>query len=171
MKHLIFASAVIAAGLCNQAAYAAAQAECFGNSGAVFAAHPNAAHASYTVRGKRSGGSGRCWYADAFKAQVQTNAKPALRPVATVAETSAPRPTITASARQPRTAAVALAPEPSTTAVAPAPPPAIVQFPRGIPPAIQIAVNAQELSRLLPVDETLADFEGRFSVSGYKVRK
>jgi hypothetical protein len=46
-----------------------------------------------------------------------------------------------------------------------------VQFPRVIPPAIQIAVNAQELSRLLPDDGTPADFESRFSVSGYKARK
>jgi hypothetical protein len=183
MKRLVFALAVIVAGFHNQVAHAAAPAECFANSVAVFSAHPNATHASYIVRGKRSGGSGRCWYADAFKVQVQTNAKPAFRLVAAVAETSALRPAITASARQSRataitaparqsrTTAVALAPEPRIMAVALVSPPVIVQFPREIPPAIQIAVNVQELSRLLPVDETPADFESRFSVSGYKVRK
>jgi hypothetical protein len=194
MKHLIFASAVIAAGLCNQAAHAAPPAECFTNSGAVFAAHPNATHASYMVRGKRSGGPGRCWFADAFKTEAKANPKSASRPVAAaVVKTSTPRSAITAPAphphttaavpvSQPRTMAFAPAPQPrttgvapaslpATTAFAPASPPVIVQFPNGIPPAIQIAVNAQELSRLLQVDETPADFESRFSVSGYKVRK
>jgi hypothetical protein len=65
--------------------------------------------------------------------------------------------------------AVAPAPRPRTTAVAPASFPS-VQFPAEVPPAIQIAINARELSRLLPA-ETPADFESRFSVSGWKVRR
>jgi hypothetical protein len=156
MKRLIFIFGMIGAALCSQAAYAAAPAECFANSAAVFAAHPNASHASYTLRGKRSE---RCWFADAFKtgAGAKTKAQPAPRPVvAAAARTSAPRPAIAAPAPRQRTMAVA---------------PVMVQFPSGIPPAVQIAVNAQELSRLLPIDETPADFDSRFSVSGYKARK
>jgi len=151
MKHLIFASAVIAALLCNPVAHAAAPAECFANSGAVFAAHPDATHASYIVRGKR------CWFADAFKKDAKAN--PA----------SAPRPVAAAPRTRPATAAPA--PEPRITAAAPTPMPAMMQFPKEMPPAIQIAVSARELSRLSPDDETPADFESRFSVSGYKVRK
>jgi hypothetical protein len=177
MKRFMLILAVIGAGLCNPATRAAAQAECFANPAAVFAAHPNAAHASYTLRAKRSG---RCWYADAFKteAKAQANTKPAPR---RVARTSAPRPANATSASHQRTAAVAPAPhqratpvalasQPLTTAVAPTPPPVTSQFPNGLPPAIQIAVNPREVSRLLPVGEP-ADFESRFSVSGYKARK
>jgi hypothetical protein len=171
MKRLIFASAVIVAALYNQTGHAAAPAECFANSGAVFSAHPNASHASYIVHEKKSGGSARCWYADAFKTQTKADAKPATRSVAPVAETSALRPSITTPARQPRTTAVA-APaiatpaQPRTTAVAPA-----AQFPGEIQPPVQMAVNKQELTGFLPVDETPADFESRFSASGYKARK
>jgi hypothetical protein len=155
MRHLIFASAVIAASLCNPAAQAAAPAECFASSGAVFAAHPDATHASYVVHGKR------CWFADAFKKEAKANPTPASHSAAPATRTSALRHATTAPV-----------PEPRTTAVAPAASlPAMVQFPREMPPAIQIAVNAQELSRLLPDDERPADFESRFSVSGYKVRK
>ncbi len=157
MKRLLFTFAVIAAALCNQAAHAAA--ECFATSGAVFAAHPNASHAAYTARGKRSSGSGRCWFADAFKTEAKADPKPAPRSVAAAAQTSAPRPAIAFPAPRPR-----------TRAFAPASPP-MVQFPKVIPPAIQVAVNARELSRLLPLDETPADFESRFSVSGYNARK
>jgi hypothetical protein len=153
MKHLLFASAVIIAGLCNPAAHAAAPTECFATSGAVFAAHPNAAHASYIVRGKR------CWFADVFKKDAKANPASASRPVATAAR---PRPATTSPAR---------APEPRTTSVVPTSMPAMMQFPKDMPPAIQIAVNPRELSRLLLDDETPADFESRFSVSGYKVRK
>jgi hypothetical protein len=173
MKRLIFVFGVIGAALCDHAAHAAAPAECFASAGAVFAAHPNAAHVSYTVRVKRSE---RCWYADAFNSKAK--AKPAPR---TVARTSAARPAITAQAPHPRATAVAPVEQPRTAAVAPAPRPRIpavapasllvtVPFPSGTPPSIQI-VNARELSRLLPADETPADFESRFSASGYKVRK
>jgi hypothetical protein len=181
MKRLIFTFGVIGVGLCSQAAHAAAPAECFANPSAVFAAHPNATHASYTLRVKRST---RCWYADAFRTEAEAKAevKPTPRSAATIARTPAPPPAVTAQPRHPRTAALAPgprpyataaapAPEPRTTAAAPRAPPAIVQFPREIPPAIQISVNAQELSRLVSVDETPADFESRFSVSGYKARK
>jgi hypothetical protein len=152
MKHLIFASAVIAAWLFNPAAHAAAPTECFATSGAVFAAHPDATHASYLVRGKR------CWFADSFKKEAK--ATPASRPVAAATRTPAPRPATTGPA-----------PEPRTATVAPASFPAMLQFPKDVPPAIQIAVNAQGLSRLSLDDQTPADFESRFSVSGYKVRK
>lgn len=169
MKRLIFAFAVIVAWHCNQAY--AAPAECFSNSSAVFDAHPNASHASYIVRGKRSGGSGRCWFADAFRTEAKTSARPASHSVAAAAQTSAPRAASATLASQLRSTEVAFVPEPRTTAIAPASPPAIMHFPREIPPAIQIAVNVQELSRLLPADEAPADFESRFSVSGYRVQK
>jgi hypothetical protein len=151
MKYLIFASAVIAALLCNPAAQAAAPAECFANSAAVFAAHPDATHAGYIVRGKR------CWFADAFKKDAKANPASASRPVAAATRT--------------RHAATAPAPEPRTIAVAPMSMPAMMQFPKEMPPALQIAVNARDLSRLSPDDDTPADFESRFSVSGYKVPK
>jgi hypothetical protein len=168
MKRLIFTFGVMGAWLCNPAAHAAAAAECFAKPAAVFAAHPNAAHVSYTLRARRGE---RCWYADAFNTEAKAKAKPTPRPVATVAQTSALRPAIAATESHPRATAVAPVPRPRTTAVAPAPRPGIVQFPREIPPAIQISVNAGELSRVLPVDETPADFESRFSVSGYKLQK
>jgi hypothetical protein len=184
----MFIFGVVGAGLCNHAADAAGPAQCFANPAAVFAAHPNATHASYSLRVKRSE---RCWYADAFNAEAKAKTKPVPRPVATAARTSTPRAAITAPvtrtaavapAPQPRaavitpspqlrTAAVAPAPRPYTTAVAPASPRVIMPFPSGIPPSIQIAVNAKALSRLLLADETPADFESRFSASGYKVRK
>src|SRR5579864_9637937 len=88
MKHMVLASAVIVAGLCSHVAHAAAPADCFANPGAVFSAHPNATHASYIVRGKRSGGSGRCWYADGFKSRAQADEKPALRSIAATGVTS-----------------------------------------------------------------------------------
>jgi hypothetical protein len=178
MKRLMFIFGVIGAGLCNHAAHAAAPAECYASPVAVFAAHPNAAHASYTRRVK---GSERCWFADSVNSDAKAKAKPAPHPVATVARSSAPPPAITAPAPQPHAMAVAPAEQPRTAAVAPAPRPRIpaiapasllvtVPFPSGTPPSIQI-VNARELSRLLPVEETQADFESRFSASGYKVRK
>ncbi len=197
MKRLILLFWMIGAGLCSHTTDAAAS-ECFASSAAVFAAHPNASHASYRVKK-----SERCWYADAFNSEAKAEAKPAPRHVATVARTSAPHPAITAQAPQPRTTAVApaeqlravaLAPaeqprtaavapweQPRTAAVAPAPRPRIpaiapasllvtVPFPSGTPPSIQI-VSAQELSRLLVLEEPPADFESRFSACGYKVRK
>jgi hypothetical protein len=75
-----------------------------------------------------------------------------------------------ARAEQPRTAEVAPAARPHIPAIAPASLFVTVPFPSGTPPSIQI-VSAQELSRLLRVEETPADFESRFSASGYKVRK
>lgn len=170
MKRLIFVSAVIVAGFYGQVAHAAAPAECFANPGAVFSAHPNATHASYIAHGKRPGGSGRCWYADAFKAQVQADAKPMPHPVATIAKTSTETSTLRhkAPAPQPPATAIAPAPKPRTTAFAPALRPT---FPTQIPPALQIAVNARELSQLWPGDESPTDFNGRFSVSGYRVPK
>jgi hypothetical protein len=175
MKRLLFLFGLIGAGLCDHAAHAAAPTECFASAAAAYAAHPKAAHVSYTLRVKRSE---RCWYADAFKSEANAKAKPAPR---TVAGASEARPAITAQAPQPRATAVEPAEQPRTAAVAPAPRPRIpaiarasllvtVPFPSGTPPSIQI-VNAQELSRLLPVEETPADFESRFSASGYKVSK
>jgi hypothetical protein len=162
MKRLLFVSAVIVAGFYSLVAHAAAPTECFASSGAVFSAHPNATHASYIAHGKRPGGSGRCWYADAFRAQTQADAKPMPHPVATIAKTS----TETSALRH-----RAAAPQPRTTAVAPALRPITVAFPTQIPPAIQIAVSARELSQLLSTDEEPTDFNGRFSVSGYRVPK
>ena len=167
MKRLLFVSAVIVAGLYSLVAHAAAPTECFANSGAVFSAHPNATHASYIAHGKRPGGSGRCWYADAFRAQTQADAKPMSHPVATIAKTSTAKTSTETSALRHK----ALAPQPRTTAVAPALRPITVAFPAQIPPAIQIAVSARELSQLLSADEEPTDFNGRFSVSGYRVPK
>jgi hypothetical protein len=191
MKRLIFASAVVVAALYSQVAGAAAPAQCFASSGAVFAAQPNATHASYIARERRSAGSGRCWYPDAFKAQTQGNEKPALRSVVATAETSALRPSITATARQSRATAIAATAEPARTAAAvPIPKPrttaveatqekprtaavapVVVQSPRAFMPATQIAVNAREFSRFVPLDEAPADFESRFSASGYKAQQ
>ena len=162
MKRLLFVSAVIVAGFYSLVAHAAAPTECFTSSGAVFSAHPNATHASYIAHGKRPGGSGRCWYADAFRAQTQADAKPMSHPVATIAKTS----TETSALRH-----KVPTPQPRTTAVAPALRPITVAFPAQIPPAIQIAVSARELSQLLSADEEPTDFNGRFSVSGYRVPK
>jgi hypothetical protein len=157
MKRMIFAFALISAGLCSYAAQAAAQTECFASSSAVFSAHPNATHASYTVRGKR------CWYADAFK----TQAKPEPHSAATAAPTPAPQRAVTAPAPQPRAAAAGRPSQWRAMAVAASVPrPLAVEFATEIPPAI-----ARGFSRLLPVDESPTDFEGRFSVTGYKTSK
>lgn len=173
MKRLLFVSAVIVAGFYSLAAHAAAPTECFANPGAVFSAHPNATHASYVAHGKRPGGSGRCWYADAFKAQTQADAKPNLRPVASIAKTSTETSALRhkAPAAQLRAMGIAPAPHPRTTASASALRPITVAFPAQIPPAVQIAVSARELSQLVSADEEPTDFNGRFSVSGYKVPK
>jgi hypothetical protein len=198
MKRMVLASAVIVAGFCSHVAHAAAPADCFANPGAVFSAHPNATHAGYIVRGKRSGGSGRCWYADSFKSQAQANEKPALRSIAATGVTSTARTptaktstaktlttgksvlhhTIKASTPQPRATAMAPALQLRGTVMEPMPQPraaavphASLDFPKQIPPAVQIAVNARELSRLSLVDESPTDFNSRFSASGYKAPK
>jgi hypothetical protein len=158
MKRLILIFGIIGAGICNHAADAAVPAECFATPAAAFAAYPNAAHASYTVRQKSSE---RCWYVDAFNTEARAKAKPASRPVA---RTSAPRPSITAL---PQVTAAAT-PRPRGTAVGSASPPMIVPIPGGIAQSIEIAVNLQELGRLFPVEDRPADFESRFSASGYK---
>jgi hypothetical protein len=177
MKRLIFALAVIGAGLCSQAGHAAAASECLASPAAVFAAHPNASHASYTSHMKRSE---RCWYADAFKTEP--------RAVATIAPTSASRHAIIAPTPRPRPATAEFTSQPSTTAVAPqprgmattvparephttaamsTPRPVAVKFLTQAPRTTQLSPG---LSRLSPVDEEApTDFEGRFSVIGYKV--
>jgi hypothetical protein len=149
MKCLIFALGVIGAGLCSHAALAVTPAQCFARPAAVFAAHPNATHASYSLRAKRAK---RCWYADAFNTEAKIKAKSGPPAVATVAETS--------TASQPR-----------TTAATPASPPAIMQFPGKGQSAVQISVNAEELRGPLPADETTDDFESRFSASRQETPK
>lgn len=170
MKRLIFTFALIGAGLCSPAVHAAAQPECFASPRAVFSAHPNATHVSYSLRVKRSE---RCWYADAFRANAAPE-RPAV--AAAPAQTSAPRRTATAPAPQQRTAAVAPpAPRSHTAAVVPAwQPPHVKAAPLSSrPAAVEFATEfqplvARGLSRLLPVDESPTDFEGRFSATGYK---
>jgi hypothetical protein len=186
MKRVIFAATAIAAALCSFAADAA-PSECFASPAAVFAAHRNATHASYTRRAK---GPERCWYADAFRkepeAKPEPKPEPQLRgPLATsaqphtaaaasapqpattaVASAAQPRPAAMASAPQPRSAAVASAPSPRTTVVTSARPPLAFEFPAQIAPGIQMTPGS---SRLLPADEAPADFEGRFSA--YKERR
>ncbi len=188
MKRLIFACTAIAAALCSFAADAA-PSECFASPAAVFAAHRNATHASYTRRAK---GPERCWYADAFrkdpevKPEPKPEPEPPLRgPLATSAQphiaaaASAPLPATTAvapaaqpraatiaPAPPPRSAAFASAPSPRTTVVTSARPPQAFEFPAQIAPWIQITPGS---SRILPADEAPADFEGRFSA--YKERR
>jgi hypothetical protein len=166
MKRLILVFGMMGAGLCNHAALAATSPECFASAAAAFAAHPDAAHASYTVRVKRSE---RCWYIDAFNSKAKAVAKPASRPVARVAATSWPRPAITVPVPQGPTAEAT--PRPRSLAVGSASSPMIVPIPYGIAPSIQTAVNVQELDRLFPVEDRPADFESRFSASGYNLRK
>jgi hypothetical protein len=179
MKRLIFAFAVIGAGLCSQAAHAAAPSECLASPAAVFAAHPTASHASYTSRMKRSE---RCWYADAFKTEsraVATIAPTSALRHAIIAPTPQPRPAAAEFTSQPNTAAIAPAPqprgmattvpaqEPRTTAARPTPRPLAVKFLTQVPRTTQLSPG---LTRLSPVDEDApTDFEGRFSVIGYKV--
>jgi hypothetical protein len=166
MKRFILIFGMMGAGLCNHVALAATSPECFASAAAAFAAHPNGAHASYTVRGKRSE---RCWYVDAFNAKAKAVAKPASRPVARVAPTSSPHPAITAPVPQGPTAGATR--RSRSLAVGSASPPMIVPIPYGIAGSIQTAVNAQELDRLFPVEDRPADFESRFSASGYNLRK
>ncbi len=179
MKRLIFAFAVIGAGLCSQAAHAAAPSECLASPAAVFAAHPNATHASYTSHMKRSE---RCWYADAFKTEpraVATMAPTSASQHAIIAPTPQPRPAGAEFASQPNTAAVAPAPQPRgmativparqphTTAAMPKPQPVAVKFLTQVPRTTQLSLG---VTRLSPIDEEApADFEGRFSVIGYKM--
>lgn len=150
MKRLLFVFGVLGAGLVNSAADARG---CFASAAAVFAAHPNAAHASYTLRPKRPE---RCWYADAFKSEAKAAAKPASRPVARAARMSAPLPAIRAAAPRLRARAIGSA-SPGMT----------LPFPSGTPSSLEIAVNAKELSGLWPFEDMPADFESRFSASGY----
>jgi hypothetical protein len=166
MKRLIVTLGVIGAGLCSPAA--AAAAECFASPAAVFAAHPHAAHASYTLRANK--GSARCWYADAVTKEAKAKARTKGAPHH-LARTSAPGPAIAAPPSYLRATAVAPAPWPRAAAAAPRAPPVTVLLPAEVPPAIEISVNVQELSRLLPVEDKPADFESRFSASGYRARK
>jgi hypothetical protein len=179
MKRLIFAFAVIGVGLCSQAAHAVALSECFASSGAVFAAHPNATHASYTSRVKRSE---RCWYADAFKTEphaVVAIAQTSASRHAIMAPTPQPRPAAAEFTSQPNTTAIAPAPqargvattvptrEPHTTTATPTPRPVAVKFLTQVPRTTQLSLG---VSRLSPIDEEApTDFESRFSVIGYKV--
>ena len=167
MKRLLLVFGLMGAGLFSPAAEAR---ECFATPAAVYAAHPNAAHASYTRLNRPQ----RCWYADGFT----THAK----------ATPAPQHAAAAATRAPRTAA-APAPQPATAAtrewhrppdtVAPAnwhgdasvSATMFMPFLSGLPPSLQLAVDAQPLNRLLSTDDTPADFESRFSASGYRVRK
>jgi hypothetical protein len=166
MKRLIVIFGMMGAGLCNHAALAAPSPECFASAAAAFAAHPNGAHASYTVREKRSE---RCWYVDAFNSKTKAVAKPASRPVARVAPTSWPRPAV--SAPMPQASAAEATPRPRSFAVGSASPPMIVPIPYGFGRSFQTAVNVQELDRLFPVEDRPADFESRFSASGYNLRR
>jgi hypothetical protein len=172
MKRLIFACAAIAAGLCTYAAHAA-PSKCFANPAAVFAAHPNATHASYTLRAKVSD---RCWYADAFRRDPEAKPEPRLRgslassrrQPGTEAVASVQQPRTTAAAPQPRTAPAASAQHPRATTAAPARRPAAIEYLALVAPWIKIAPGS---SRLFPADDSPADFEGRFSAIEYKAPK
>jgi hypothetical protein len=191
MKRLILPLALISAGLGSPAAQAL-PSECFAKPSAVFAAHPNASHASYSLRVKKGE---RCWYADAFR--TDTREQP--RQVAMAIPESAPREAMTAPAPQPRTTAAAPASQPRTTAIAPAPQsrttaivpvpqpriaavaPAVQPRTRAITPALQpfvievpshnprVSQIARGMNWISPADESPTDFEGRFSVTGYSV--
>ena len=167
MKRLLLVFGLMGAGIFSPAAEAR---ECFATPAAVYAAHPNAAHASYT----RINRPQRCWYADG----VTTHARaPAPQHLAAVAP--APR-----GAAVPAHEAVATVTQtPAWHRPAPPAPPAswrgdatmsatmLVPFPSGLPPSLQLAVDAQPLNRLLSTDDTPADFESRFSASGYRGHK
>jgi hypothetical protein len=178
MKRLILPLALISAGLGCQAAHAA-PTECFARPSAVFAAHPNASHASYSLRVKKGE---RCWYADAFRTEAkpqphyvamaipksvpeQAMTAPAPQPHAMAAVVT-PRTTAVAPTPQPRPAAIAPASQPHTRSITPALRPVAVAVPSHNPRVSQIARGMNWIS---PVDESPTDFEGRFSVTGYSV--
>jgi hypothetical protein len=165
MKRLMLAFALIGAGFYGHAAYAT-PSECFARPSAVFAAHPNASHASYTLRGK--GSSERCWYADAFRTETrkatkaETKPEAKTRPAAAADQISARH--AAAPAPQPRTMTLASIPQSRTTGVAPAAQPA-ARMPPQLPAARALATDWPD------VDESPTDFEGRFSAVGYRTTR
>jgi len=165
MKRLLLVFGLMGAGLFSPAA---AARECFATPAAAYAAHPNAAHASYT----RLNRAQRCWYVDAPTAHARTPS-----PQRLAAVTAASR----AAAASPHEAAAAVtqewhrppppAPPLSWHGDAAASATMLVPFPSGLPPSLRLAVDAQPLNRLLSAEDAPADFESRFSASGYRVRK
>lgn len=166
MKRLLLVFGLMGAGLFSPAAEAR---ECFATPAAVYAAHPNAAHASYT----RINRPQRCWFADG----VTAHAREIPAPQHLAAVTAAPR----AAAAPPQQPAAAVSrdwhrpatavPAPDWHGDVPVSATMLVPFPSGLPPSPQLAVDAQPLNRLLSAQDTPADFETRFSASGYRVRK
>ena len=161
MKRLLLVFGVLGVGLVSPAADAR---ECFATPAEAYAAHPNAAHVSYTRINKPK----RCWYADAFKVRESETPQ-------RLAAIAAPRGAVTpaqppAAARQPRERP-ATVPAPNWHGDAKVPAAMFVPFPSGLPPSPRLAVDPQPSSRLLPFDDTPADFESRFAASGYRTRR
>lgn len=168
MKRLLLVFGLIGAGLFSPAAEAR---ECFATPAAVYAAHPNAAHASYT----RINRPQRCWFADGFTVHA-TKHGPAPQHLAVV--TAAPRgaaapppPAAAASRDWGRPAGGATASRADWHGDVANAATMLVPFPSGLPPSTRLAVDAPPLNRLLSAEDTPADFESRFSASGYRVRK
>jgi hypothetical protein len=125
MKRLIFTLGVaIGAGLGADAALAE-EVECFATAEAVLAAHPDTPHVRYTQQHRAT----RCYFADDREdAEIRPSTRRAAR-------TAAPA------------AASRVTPEPGTTAVAPR---SDTRTTAPVPTAPDLAVNPQELDRLLP---------------------
>jgi len=166
MKRLLLVFGLLGAGIVSPAAEAR---ECFATPAALYAAHPNAAHASYTHLNRAQ----RCWYADGVTAHART---PARRHLAAAA------PAASRAAAAPAHEAVATVTQAWHRPAPPAPPSSwrgdatmsatmLVPFPSGLPPSPQLAVDAPPLNRLLSSGDAPADFESRFSASGYRVHK
>jgi D-alanyl-D-alanine carboxypeptidase len=134
MKRLICTlGVVIGAGLCADAALAE-EVECFATPEAVLAAYPDTAHVRYTHQHRAT----RCYFADDREdAEIRPSTRRAARtdaPAAASQVTQARRRAITA-------------PEPATTAAAPG---SDTKTTAPEPTAPELAVNPQELDRLLP---------------------
>jgi hypothetical protein len=159
MKRLLLVFGVLGAGLISPAADAR---ECFATPAEAYAAHPNAAHVSYT----RINRPQRCWYADAFKVQARETPQH-------LAAIAAPRSAVApaqppAVPRQPHARS---GPAPDWHGDTAVPAAMLVPFPSGLPPSPLPAVDPRPSGRLLPIDDTPADFESRFAASGYRTRR
>lgn len=164
MKRLILVFGVLGAGMFSPAADAR---ECFATPAAVYAAHPNAAHASYTRINKPQ----RCWYADVFKAHAKEPTPQRLAAVTPTSRGAVAVPQTAAPARQRHEAPAAATPAADWHGDAAMSATMFVPFPSGVPPSSRFASDVQPLNRLLSAEDTPADFESRFSASGYRVRK
>lgn len=144
---LLAAGAALSAPAC--AADSISEDDCFPTPQAVLAAHPDAAHVSWA-----RGTSPRCWFANSFRTGPQAGTAPRRH----AARPQPPRPAETAAP------AAAGEPQPHVSAAAP-------RTPLGDAPPVPPAPVAvpQQASRLFPDDDGgTADFDSRFSASGFR---